>query len=100
MQSESDSNETVDVLYDKLDNCIQEYIKALFKEEGSDEEDDYIASWALVVNFGNIDQADGFAGGYTVETMPAKMAPHSTKGLFLEGIDWVKEQQIGYIDHE
>lgn len=101
-ESRSDDSETVDTLYDKLDKLIQEYVKKNFSDQGLEEQGDYIASWALVVNYGNLDRADGFAGGYLVETMPAKNPPHATKGLLREGIDWILEAQDGalYDDEE
>lgn len=87
--------ETTETLYDKLDKLIQEYVKKTFAEQGLEESGDYIASWALVVNYGNLDRADGFAGAYLVETMPQKNPPHATKGLLREGIDWIYEAQDG-----
>lgn len=100
-ESRSDA-ETSDTLYDKLDKLIQEYFKKTFAEQGIEEEGDYIASWAVVVNYGNLGRADGMAAGYVVETMPAKNPPHATKGLLREGIDWVLEAQDGafYDDEE
>lgn len=99
-ESRSDA-ESSDTLYDKLDKLIQEYVKKNFEEQGEQARGDYIASWALVVNYGDLEVADGFAGGYLVETMPQKNPPHATKGLFREGIDWVLEAQEGvYFDDE
>lgn len=94
-ESRSDDPETSDTLYDKLDKLIQEYVKTTFKEQGEAERGDYIASWALVVNYGDLELAEGFAGGYLVETMPQRNPPHATKGLLREGIDWVLEAQEG-----
>lgn len=94
-ESRSDDAETSETLYDKLDKLIQEYVKKNFSEQGLEEQGDYIASWALVVNYGNLDRADGFAGGYLVESMPQKNPPHATKGLLREGIDWILEAQDG-----
>ena len=101
-ESRSDGPETIDTLYDNLDKLIQEYVKKHFAEQGLEEQGDYIASWALVVNYGNLDRADGFAGGYLVESMPQKNPPHATKGLLREGIDWILEAQDGafYDDEE
>ncbi len=87
--------ESTDTLYDKLDKLIQEYVKKTFQEQGEAERGDYIASWALVVNYGDLELAEGFAGGYLVETMPQRNPPHATKGLLREGIDWVLEAQEG-----
>lgn len=91
----SDDNPTTGELYEKLDKLIQEYVKLNFDEQGEAEEGDYIASWALVINYGNFDSGGGFPGGYMVEVMPQKNPPHATKGLLREGIDWVKEAQEG-----
>lgn len=88
-------------LYDELDSLIQEYFNQVFKENGSLEDGDYISSWAVVVNFGNLHQFGGAAVGYTVETMPINNPPHATKGLLREGINWVLEAQEGaFIDDE
>ena len=84
-----------DELYEKLDKLIQEYVLQNFKENDEHEEGDYIASWALVVNFGNMNKPDDVALGYLVENMPRKNPPHATKGLFKEGIRWVKHAQEG-----
>jgi hypothetical protein len=85
----------METAYEKLDKFIQEYVKKTFTDQGINEEGDYIASWALVVNYGNLDQSEGFAGGYLVESMPPKNPPHAIKGLLREGIDWVLDAQDG-----
>jgi len=92
--------ETSNTLYDKLDKLIQEYVKKNFEEQGLEEQGDYIASWALVVNYGNLDRSDGFAGGYLVETMPQNNPPHATKGLFREGVDWIYDAQDGALNDD
>lgn len=82
-------------LQDKLeviDRLVQDYFKAWWDQGGVHEQGDYIASWAIVANFGNINEA--VPSGYIVESVPA-MAPHTMKGLFLEGVDWVIEAQQG-----
>ena len=88
-------DETLLSLHDKLDQLIQEYFKQHFKDNNALEEGDYIASWAVVVNYGNINQNQGMAVGYGVETMPLRNPPHATKGLLREGIDWILEAQDG-----
>lgn len=98
--SRSDGPETVETLYDKLDKLIQEYVKKNFADQGLEEQGDYISSWALVVNYGNLDYANGMAAGYLVETMPPKNPPHAIKGLLREGIDWVIEAQDGAFDDD
>ncbi len=87
--------DAAETLYDKLDSLIQEYFKQSFKENGVLEDGDYIASWAIVVNFGNLNRNDGVGSGYSVASMPAKNPPHAVKGLLREGIDWVLEAQDG-----
>lgn len=94
-ESRSDETRPSDTLYDKMDQAIQEYFRQVFKENGVFEEGDYISSWALVVNFANLNRFDGAGSGYSVETMPSKNPPHATKGLLREGIDWVLEAQDG-----
>lgn len=94
-ESRSDGRKESEILYDKLDALIQEYFKQTLKENGVLEDGDYIASWAVVVNFGNLNRNDGMGVGYSVETMPLKNPPHATKGLLREGIDWVLESQDG-----
>lgn len=82
-------------LHDQLDKLIQEYFKKIFKDNNTLDDGDYIASWAIVVNYGNIDQNQGMASGYSVETMPIRNPPHATKGLLREGIDWILAAQDG-----
>lgn len=94
-ESRSDDPDTVETLYDRLDKLIQEYVKKNFEDQGLSEQGDYIASWVLVVNYGNLELGNGFAGGYFVEAMPQKNPPHATKGLLREGIDQILEAQDG-----
>lgn len=90
-----DAEVSSDTLYDQLDRLIRDYFLQTFKENGVLEDGDYISTWAVVVNFGNLNRADGMGAGYFVETMPQKNPPHATKGLLREGIDWVLEAQYG-----
>lgn len=87
--------ESLETLYDQLDTLIQRYIKKNFQDKGLEETGDYIGSWSLVVNYGNLDNSNPAAAGYLVESMPLHSPPHAIKGLLREGIDWVLEQQDG-----
>lgn len=81
----------IEKLYDELNAHVEAYFKAWWAENNVDYDGDYIASWAIIANYGNLDHPS--PSGYTVETFPSAMAPHAMKGLFGEAIDWVVEQQ-------
>jgi hypothetical protein len=85
--------ETTRTLYDKLDKAIQDYLKKTAEEQGFSERGDYIANWALVVNYGNLEEEGVSADGYFVEHMPIGMPPHAAKGLLKEGISYIKDKQ-------
>jgi len=81
-------------LFEQLDNLVSRYFKELWAESGQGESGDYISSWGLVAHFANMnDPIDRPSAGYICETSPTSMPPHSMKGLFSEGIDWVDEAQ-------
>lgn len=98
-ESRSDE-ETSETLYDKMDKAIQAYFKKNFEELEESKRGDYIAAWVLVVNYGNLEENDGFAGDYLVEAMPQKTPPHATKGLLRQGIDEIMDIQYGDYDDE
>lgn len=77
-------------LYNKLDQAIQDYFKQVDMDLGDYSSGDYIAAWGVVVNQGNLERFNGYAGGYGVQTMPRQASPHAIKGLFNEGIEWVE----------
>lgn len=79
--------------FEELDHLIQDYFQTWWVRNGVQEPGDYIASWAIVANFANIE--NGAATGYVVEASPQTMPPHAMKGLFLEGVDWVIDRQAG-----
>lgn len=92
-ESRSDEwSEKTNQLYDELNAKINEYIHSVFEDSDVSEHGDYIDSWAIVLNYGNMNQ-NLMAGGYIVETFPHKTPPHSVKGLFREGIKWVEDAQ-------
>jgi hypothetical protein len=82
---------SLDDLLNELDNVIQSYFHAHWAEQGVDNPGDAVESWALVANFGNLNEIG--MHGYTVEAYPPNMPPHSMKGLFREGIAWVEDRQ-------
>lgn len=79
-----------------LSDAIEDYFRAWWKHNDVEEPGDYIASWALVANFGNL--RDPAPSGYVVETGPTSLPPHAIKGLFSEGVDWTSERQLGEDD--
>lgn len=79
-------------LYEKMDSAIREYFESAWKDLGTAEAGDYIESWALVVNFGNIN-LNRPALNYSYETFPYRMSPHAIKGLFNEGNIVVEQNQ-------
>lgn len=100
MTNMDEPSEEMKSLYDELDTKIQNYIKKTFEDQGLSESGDYIAGWALVVNYGNIERTSSAASGYIVEAMPANSPPHVIKGIFREGIDWVAVQQDEALDDD
>lgn len=92
--------ETSDSLYDKMDKAIQAYFNKVFEESEESEKGDYIAGWAIVVNYGNLEVNSGYAGDYLVEAMPQKTPPHALKGLLRQGIDEIMDIQYGVNDEE
>lgn len=79
-------------LYEELNAKLNEYIQSVFEDTNDSEHGDYIDSWAVVLNYGNLN-SNTMAGGYLVETFPNKMPPHALKGLLREGIKWVEDAQ-------
>lgn len=67
-------------------------MNSVFEDSELAEDGDYIDSWAVVINYGNMNH-DAMAGGYLVETFPLKTPPHAIKGLLREGIEWVQDAQ-------
>lgn len=98
--SRPDDEETLETLYDQLDSLIQRYVKKSFADKGLEEKGDYIGSWSVVVNYGNLNYKNPAAAGYLVESMPLNSPPHAIKGLLREGIDWVIEQQDGAFEDD
>lgn len=80
-------------LYDELNAKLNEYVNSIFEDSNILKHGDYIDSWAVVVNYGNMNR-NMMAGGYLVETFPHKTPPHAVKGLFREGVDWVEQAQM------
>ena len=85
-------SEKTHTLFDELNVKINEYMNSIFEDSGEAEDGDYINSWAVVINYGNMNH-DLMAGGYVVATFPHKTPPHAVKGLLREGIDWVIDAQ-------
>ena len=83
---------TTNRLYDELTSKIAEYMQSVFRDNDDDQVGDYVNSWALVINYGNVN-IGGMPGEYLVEAFPPKSPPHATKGLLKEGIDWVRDAQ-------
>lgn len=86
-------------LHQELQAKVEEYFRAWWAEmpEGDDPED-YISSWIIVVNYGNLRHKS--PSGYTVEAFPSEMPPHAMKGLLNEGVDWVVDRQENADDEE
>ena len=85
-------SEKTNKLFEELNTKLNEYIHSVFEDSDISEHGDYVDSWAVVVNYGNINTGL-MAGGYLVEAFPQRMPPPALKGLLREGIKWVEDAQ-------
>lgn len=85
-------SEKTNRLYEELNSKINEYIMSVFEDSDVLDHGDYIDSWALVMNYANMENTRG-SSGYVMESFPATLPPHSIKGLFREGIACVQNIQ-------
>lgn len=85
-------SEKTNKLFEELNTKLNEYIHSVFEDSDISEHGDYVDSWAVVVNYGNMNTGL-MAGGYLVEAFPQRMPPHALKGLLREGIKWVEDAQ-------
>jgi hypothetical protein len=100
LESDGHTSSEARALYEKLDEVIQAYFKQIDLDLGWHQEGDYIASWAVVVNEGNLLKHNGYAGGYQAEMMPRGSAPHAIKGLLQEGVNYFDNPFQGPSDED
>ena len=96
----SDFDSKADNLLAELDAAIRKYHSDIAKLYGVHNEGDYISSWALVTNYGNLNAPSPIPINYEMELYPPTQAPHSAKGLFIKGSELVDEMLTCTCDDE